>query len=113
MAPGAPAGGEVARAGLGFSRPRIAFARTGLKVTLRNSERTSIRVALAASEKRGRKAHRYARVTRTVAAGRRVTVTLKAPRALLRQLKASAAGRRRATVTVTDLATGGKLTVRR
>jgi len=110
-----PAGGagELPRGALGFTRPRIAFARTGLKVTLRNTHSAPIRVALGASEKRGRKLHRYARVTRTIAAGQKATVTLKAPRALLRQLKARAAGGRRATVTATNLATGGKLTVRR
>jgi hypothetical protein len=105
--------GALPRGALGFGKPRIALTRTGLKVVLRNTHSAPIRVAFAANERRGRTLHRYARVTKTVAAGRRVTVTLKAPRALARQLKARAAGRRRPAVTVTNPATGGKLTVRK
>jgi hypothetical protein len=108
-----PARGEVTRGALGLAKPRIVLARTGLKLVLRNTSTAPVRVALAARERRGRKLHRYSRVTKTIAAGRRVTVRLKAPRALLRQLRSQPATRRRPVVTLTNLATGGKLTARR
>jgi Ca2+-binding RTX toxin-like protein len=96
-----------------LARPRIALARKGLKVVLRSTHTTPVDVLVAATERRGRKLHRYRRVRRTIPAGGRVTVTLKAPRALVKQLRSRRRGKRRPTVTVTDLATGAKLTARR
>jgi hypothetical protein len=93
---------------LGFARPSVKVARNGLKVTIRNAHSEPIRVKVAASEKRGRKRQRYRAATKRIAPGKRVTVSLKASRAYLR-----ARGKRKASVTVTNTATRGKLTLRR
>jgi hypothetical protein len=89
----------------------VTLARNGVKVALRVDGATPVRLSLAATERHGRKLHRYRSVRRTIPAGARVTVTLKAPRALQRQLR-RARGKRRPTVTVTNLATGARVTAR-
>jgi hypothetical protein len=111
-APGAPSA-PATPSKLGFARPRVVATRTGLKVVVRSTAAQPITVALRATERRGRKLHRYRGVRKTIPAGRRVAVKLKAPRALLRQIRAARGGKRRAAVTVTNVATGAKLTARR
>ena len=108
-APATPPAGPRPPAAGGLARPRVTLARNGVKVVLRNAGATPVAVSLAATERSGRKLHRYRRVRKTIPAGRRVTVTLKAPRALQRQLR-RARGKRRPTVTVTNLATGALVT---
>jgi hypothetical protein len=103
--PPADGGGAPARPqARAFTRPRISLTRVGLRVTLRNTSARDIRVAVGARE-RGR---RYRTKRKVIRAGARATITLKAPRRVLRSAK-----RRRAVVTVTDLASGEKVTVRK
>jgi hypothetical protein len=114
-APAAPPAGSPAPRppdARGLARPRVTLTRKGVKVALRNDGAAPLRVSLAATERRGRKLHRYRRVSKTILAGGRVTVTLEAPRALRRQLLRRARGKRRPTVTVTNLATGARVTAR-
>jgi hypothetical protein len=117
LPPANPLGGPPA--GLkGFSSPR-ASGRTGnLIVTFRNTFTSPIRVRVGASESISRTAaasFRYRSVTRTIQPGARARITLRASARLCRALKKRLAKKglvRRPRVTVTNVATGGRRTVR-
>ena len=111
-APAAPGPPSLPPAAGGLARPRVTLVRKGVRVVLSNPGTAPVAASVAATERRGRKLHRYRRVRKAIAPGARVTVTLKAPRALLRQLRKRGRGKRRPTVTVTNLATGALVTAR-
>ena len=104
----------------GFGMPLVRPTRTGLRVKLTNQHSGPIAAKFAASERfrstRGARTVRYRVVKARIAAGVRVTLRLRAPRALRAHLAArlSRAGRlvRRPTLTVTNLSTAAKQTVR-
>jgi hypothetical protein len=118
LPPANPLGGPPAGF-KGFSSPR-ASGRTGnLIVTFPNTFTSPIRVRVGASESIPRTAaasFRYRSVTRTIQPGARARITLRASAKLRRALKKRLAkkGRlvRRPRVTVTNVATGGRRTVR-
>jgi hypothetical protein len=112
-APASPPANPVLPPTAGALAPRIGLARKGLRVVLRSTHSTPVDVVVAAKERRGRKLHRYRRVRKTIPAGGRVTVTLKAPRSLVKQLRLARRGKRRPVVTVKNLATGAIVTARR
>ena len=59
-APAAPVPPAVtAPSGPGFARPRVVATRTGLKVIVQSTAAQPVTVALRATERRGRKRHRY------------------------------------------------------
>jgi hypothetical protein len=116
-APGLPGAGPVR--GLGGGAPGAASRRAlrvraravarGLSVTITAPGGTRATVRITARERIGRRTFRYAAVRRRLGANGRLTVTLRAPRALRRL-----AARRRgsAVVTVTDVAAGERITTR-
>jgi hypothetical protein len=108
---GAPGGGSVRSAASAPSsssvpvrtlRVRARAIRRGLSVTITGPHGRTVRVA--ARERVGRRTFRYAAVRRRIGARGRVTVTLRAPRALRK--------RGLAVVTVTDAATGKRIAAR-
>ena len=104
----------------GFGTPVVRAARDGLRVKLTNEHSAPIAVKVAARERfksaSGARTARYKVVNRTIAGAARVTLRLRAPRALREHIAARLrrAGRvvRRPIVTVTNVATAGKRTVR-
>ena len=114
----APAGAIRPGGTLGFGKPRVRATRDGLRATVTNLLSQPIVIKGAASEKlgRGAKTVRYRSVKRSIPAGGRVTLRLRAPRALRTRIaaKLDRLGRitRRPQVTVTNVATSGKRTVR-
>jgi hypothetical protein len=119
LPPAAPPGGGLPPGFTGFSAPR-ASGRTGnLIVTVRNTHTAPITVRTSASEAIPRTAaavFRYRAATRTIQPGARARITLRASAKLRRALKKRLAknGRlvRRPRITVTNVATGGRRTVR-
>ena len=117
--PGPSPGGGLPPGFTGFSAPR-ASGRTGnLIVTVRNTHTAPITVRTNASEAIPRAAaavFRYRAVARTIQPGARARITLRASAKLRRALKRRLAknGRlvRRPRITVTNVATGGRATVR-
>jgi hypothetical protein len=105
---------------LGFGKPVVRATREGLRVTLTNVHSAPVELKLATSERfrtaRGTRTARYRLVQKTIPAGARATLRLRASRALRRQVAAqlSRVGRvvRRPSLTVTNVATGGKRSVR-
>jgi hypothetical protein len=103
---------------LGFGKPRVRATRDGLRLTVTNLLAQPIVVKGAASERLGRdgKAVRYRSVKKSIPADSRVTLRLRAPRALRAQIaaKLERVGRvtRRPLVTVTNVATSGKRSAR-
>jgi hypothetical protein len=103
---------------LGFGKPRVRATRDGLRVKVTNLLSQPIVIKGAASERFGRvgKTARYRSVKKSIPAGGHVTLRLRAPSAL-RTLIATKLDRvdrivRRPQVTVTNVATSGKRTVR-
>jgi hypothetical protein len=90
----------------GFAKPRVRATRSGLAVTLKSTSAKTITVKLTAVE-RGRA---YKALKRKIAPGARLTVKLKAPRALRASLARALV--RRPKLTVLNVATGGSATVR-
>jgi Ca2+-binding RTX toxin-like protein len=116
---GSAAAGAVLPSGIpGFGKPRVRATRDGLRVTVTNLLSEPIVIKGAASERLRRDARkvRYRSVKKSIPAGGRVTLKLGAPRALRTQIaaKLDRLGRivRRPRVTVTNLATSGKRSVR-
>jgi hypothetical protein len=110
-APPAPAGDP-----LGFAKPSVKATEKGLRVTLRSTSAAPVSVSLKARERFGaRRAARYRVVRKTIAAGGRITLTLRAPRALrkriARQLTLHPRIVRRPVIAVTNTATAGRTTV--
>jgi len=105
---------------LGFRTPVVRAARDGLRVKLTNEHSAPIAVKVAARERfksaSGARTVRYEVVNRTIAVGARVTLRLRAPRALRAHIAAGLSRThrvvRRPIVTVTNVATAGKRTVR-
>ena len=103
---------------LGFGRPAIRATGGGLAVTVKSTHTRPIRVRLSAAEKPGGrgKALRYRTVTKVVAPGAKVTIALKAPLAVRRQigrsLQPSGKVVRKPTLTIANLDTGGKRTLK-
>lgn len=97
----------------GFAKPVVRPTRTGLKVTLRSTHSAPIDVRIRATESK----RRYKTITRTIAAGGKVTIKLKAPRAVRTRVARTLAKRgrivRRPRVVVTNVATGGKTAIAR
>ena len=115
-----PPGGGLPLGFKGFSAPG-ASGRTGnLIVTVRNTHTEPITVRTSASEAIPRTAaaavFRYRAVTRTIQPGTRARITLRASARLRRALRKRLAknGRlvRRPRITVTNVSTGGRTTVR-
>jgi hypothetical protein len=103
--PGAP---PATPTGRGFAKPVVKATRTGLVVKLRSTSATPIALKLAVVES-GRK---YKAVTKTLIPGARLTVKLKAPAGLRKAIAASRTRTRTPKITVVNLATGGKLTLK-
>ena len=103
---------------LGFGKLRVRATRDGLRVRVTNVLSQPIVIKGAAKERLGGngRAVRYRAVKKSIPAGGRVTLKLRAPRALRAQIaaKLEQVGRivRRPRVTVTNAATSGKRSVR-
>jgi hypothetical protein len=105
---------------LGFGTPVVRAARDGLRVKLTNEHSAPIAVKVVARERfksaSGARTARYKVVKRTIAVGARVTLRLRAPRALRAHIAAGLSRARRVVrrpiVTVTNVATAGKRTLR-
>jgi hypothetical protein len=105
---------------LGFGKPVVQAIRKGLRVKLTNVHSAPIAVKVAASERfksaGGARTARYKVVKTTIAAGARRTLRLRAPRALRVHIAARLTRVRRVVrrpiLTVANVATGGKRTVR-
>jgi len=102
---------------LGFAKPAVSATREGLRVRLRNTSGAAITVSFRAAERFGtRRAVRYRILTKTIAAGGRVAMRLRAPRRLRQRIarRLDRLGRvvRRPSVAVTNVATAGKTSVR-
>lgn len=102
---------------LGFGRPVVRATREGLRVTLRNTSASTLSVSVRAAERLGSsRTMRYRVVRKTIPAGGRATLRLRAPSALRARIarRLDRFGRvvRRPRVTVTNVATTGKLSVR-
>jgi hypothetical protein len=116
----APPGSGLPAGFLGFGKPRVRATREGLRVTLANVHTAPIEVRLVASERLRAPARprttRYRVVRKTVPAGARVALRLRAPRVLRARIAARLRREgqiaRRPTLTVTNVASGGKRTVR-
>ena len=85
-------------------------------MTLKSTSAAPVNVSLRARERfGGRRAARYRIVKKTIAAGGRVTLTLRAPRALRQRIARQLALRgrmvRRPVVAATNTATAGRTTV--
>ena len=119
VSPPPPGGGGLPAGFKGFAAPG-ARGRTGnLIVTVRNTHTEPITVRTNASEaipRTAAAAFRYRAVTRTIQPGTRARITLRASAKLRRALRKRLAktGRlvRRPRITVTNVATGGRTTVR-
>ena len=113
-----PAGAALPGGFLGFGKPRVRATRDGLRVKVTNLLSQPIVIKGAASERLGRDAKtvRYRSVKKSIPAGGSLTLELRAPRNLRRRIAAKLdhAGRivRRPGVTVTNVATSGKRSVR-
>jgi RTX calcium-binding nonapeptide repeat (4 copies) len=117
-APGAP----VLPAGfLGFGKPVLRATRDGLRVTLRSTHSEPITVRVRVSERykgtaRSARTGRYRIIRKAIPASGRVSMRLRAPRALrtliVRDLKRLGRVARRPSVTVTNVATDGKRSVK-
>jgi Ca2+-binding RTX toxin-like protein len=102
---------------LGFGRPVIRATREGLRVTLRNTSAAALGVSVKVAERFGSsRTFRYRVVRKTIPVGGRVALRLRAPRPLrariARQLDRLGRVVRRPRVTVTNVATAGRLSVR-
>ena len=90
--------------------------RTGLRVTLKSTSSAPVSVSLKARERFGsRRAARYRVVRKTIAAGGRTTLTLRAPRALrtriARQLTLHRRIVRRPVIAATNTTTAARTSV--
>jgi hypothetical protein len=114
-----PAASGLPSGFLGFGPPVVRAARDGLRVTLTNEHSAPIAVKVAARERfkssSGARTARYKAVNRTIVVAGRVTLRLRAPRALRAHIAAGLSRARRVVrrpiVTVTNVATAGKRTV--
>jgi Ca2+-binding RTX toxin-like protein len=103
---------------LGFGRPAVRATGGGLSVTLKSTSAKPIRLKLSATEKAGGrgKSLRYRTVTKTIAPGAKVKIALKAPLAVRRQiargLQRSGKVVRKPTLTIANVDTGGKRTLK-
>lgn len=105
---------------LGLGKPVVRATRDGLRVKVTNVGSAAIDMKVAASERfkaaSGARTARYRVVKKTIAAGAQLMVRLRAPRALRTRIAAelNRVGRvaRRPVVTVTNIATAAKRTVR-
>jgi hypothetical protein len=109
------ASGQSAEA-LGFRRPVVRATREGLRVILRSTSASALGVSVKVAERFGSsRTFRYRVVRKTIPAGGRVALRLRAPRPLRARIarKLDRLGRvvRRPRVTVTNVATAGKLSV--
>jgi hypothetical protein len=96
--------------GRGFSKPKVSGSFRALRVTFTNTSGQAIDVGIAASDA----GYAYRAVRRTVAAGQKVTVTLRASKALQRLIRQRARkGKRvrRPAVRVVNLVTNASATV--
>jgi RTX calcium-binding nonapeptide repeat (4 copies) len=114
----APAAAALPSGIPGFGKPRVRATRDGLRVTVTNLLSQPIVIKGAARERLSRdaKTFRYRSVKKSTPAGGRVTLKLRAPLALRKQITAKLDRLdrivRRPQVTVTNLATSGKRVVR-
>jgi hypothetical protein len=102
---------------LGFGKPVVRATRAGLRVTLRNTSAATVRISVRVTERFGtRRAVRYRTVRKTIPTGGRAALRLRAPRPLRQRIarRLDRLGRavRRPSVTVTNVATAGKASVR-
>ena len=124
VAPEPPAGGgettppPTTPAGdpLGFAKPRVKATKAGLRVTLKSTSAAPVSISLKVKERfKSRRGARYRIVRKTIAAGGRITLRLRAPRALRNRIARQLALRgrvvRRPTVAVTNTATTGHTAV--
>ena len=112
-----PAASGQPAVALGFGRPVIRATREGLRVILRSTSASALGVSVKVAERFGSsRTLRYRVVRKTIPAGGRVALRLRAPRPLrariARQLDRLGRVVRRPRVTVTNVATAGKLSVR-
>jgi len=113
--PAAPAAEQPAA--LGFGKPVVRATREGLRVTLRNTSASKLSVSVKVAERfGGGRTLRYRVVRKTIPAGGRSALRLRAPRSLRTRIASQLdrLGRvvRRPSLTVTNVGTAGRLFVR-